>query len=168
MLGLGVGLLWAWRAPRPQLQVHEGTVRVDNYSETFVAADLTLAWLCTLAGLVMVVVALLWWRRAEIAVVIGGVAGGLVGSCLAWWLGVRVSGGSTTDPAFGVNGRADGTVFSGPLTLGSRGVLLLWPLVFVIVTAVFYGVRSSRARHSLRDRIAVTATDGPPEPSAPQ
>lgn len=162
-----IAVAWALLAPRPQIEIHEGKVRLDAYTESFVAADLTLGLLCIGAGLIVTVIALIKWRERLYGVLIGCTVSGLLGSVLAWRIGVQLTGGSHDDHALGVDGRADGTVFDGPISLDARGILLLWPIVACLVITIFSGIQASRSRRILRANSELAARNvqlGPSEP----
>lgn len=158
LLGLPVGLLWSRLAERPEYVVVEGRpYPADSESEVLIGADGRLALLCAALGLVAGAVA--YWRAGrgnDVPLVLGLVAGGLLGSLAAWWLGHR----------FGLDGfeqavrtAADGTRVTGPLDLGATAVVTLQPLVAVIVFGMLEALDAAG-----RLRPAYHRGPGPGEP----
>lgn len=162
-----IAVAWVLLAPRPQIEIREGKVRLDAYTESFVAADLNLGLLCIGAGIIVTVIAVIKWREWVFGVLIGCMVGGLLGSALAWRIGVQLTGGSDDDHALGVDGRADGTIIDGPISLDAHGVLLLWPIVACLIITVFSGLQASRSRRILRANLELAATSEQSEPSEP-
>lgn len=139
-LGVALGLLWMWLAPRvPLIATDKAVFLKDTESEEAVGADGTFVLLAL--GFGAVSAALVFWfnRRGGIPLVIGLALGGLLGSLLAWGTGVWFG------PAGDVVARArevgQGVPFDAPLKLGAKGALLAWPMAALLVhlglTALF-------------------------------
>ncbi len=150
LLGLPMGLVWAWLAERPRyVIVGHHPYPADADSEALIGADGRLAFVCVAVGLITGLTA--YWlagRWHEVPLVLGLVSGGLLGSLLAWWTGHRfgLSGFAET-----VRTAADGTRVIGPLDLHATAVVTLWPLVAVIAFGVLEALDvAGRLRPSYR------------------
>ncbi|WP_308013923.1 DUF2567 domain-containing protein [Streptantibioticus parmotrematis] len=138
--GVVLGLLWLWLAPRVPVFFDGSNVYLkDSEGEQAVGAD---GWF-TLLGLGMgALTALgvfLWRRTGGVAVVIGLAVGGVLGSLLAWRMGVSFGPPKISlahARAVGVN-----KTFYAPLELRAKGALLAWPAasmaVFLALTSAF-------------------------------
>ncbi|MDQ0990352.1 hypothetical protein QFZ74_001580 [Streptomyces sp. V3I7] len=142
--GLLLGLLWWWLAPHVPLvgdQVDKAWVVYlkDTEGEQAAGVDGTFTLLALGFGLVSALAVFLLRRRggAPLAVALG--VGGLLGSVLAWRLGVWL--GPTQDVIAHAKAVGKGVMFSAPLKLGAKGALLAWPvsalLVHLGLTALF-------------------------------
>ncbi|MEI6620334.1 MAG: hypothetical protein WCP28_00305 [Actinomycetes bacterium] len=160
-VGLVVGVVWARVATPPQVRLVDGALIFDRYSADYVANDLKLGMFCALAGVVLVVVALLLWRSRPMGVLLGLVIGGLVGSVVAWRFGVQLTGGSRQDVLLSVSGQPDNVTLTGPIELHALGVLLLWSLVGTVVVVIFNAFRTSRARQQLLDEHGLDVKANP-------
>jgi hypothetical protein len=97
--GVLLGVLWWWLAPRVPLV---GDVVGDNWvvyfkdseGEQAVGVDGTFSLLALGFGAVSALVAFLVRRRGGVPLVVALAVGGLLGSLLAWRLGVRRPGAS--------------------------------------------------------------------------
>ncbi|MFG2355840.1 AAA family ATPase [Streptomyces sp. NPDC048521] len=134
--GILLGLLWWWLAPRVQLVGDEfdksWVVYVkDSEGEQAAGVDGTFTLLGLGFGLVSAVVVFLLRRRGGVPLVVALGLGGLLGSLLAWRLGVWLGPGS--DVLAHAKAVGKGVTFSGPLELGAKGALLAWPLGALLV-----------------------------------
>ncbi len=90
-------------------------------------------------GLVSAVVVFLLRRRGGVPAVVALGLGGLLGSVLAWRLGVWL--GPESDVLAHAQAVGKGVTFSAPLKLSAKGALLAWPfaglLVHLGLTALF-------------------------------
>ncbi|MER6527459.1 AAA family ATPase [Streptomyces sp. NPDC001508] len=144
LCGALLGLLW-WRlAPHvPLVGDHVGKNWVvylkDSEGEQAIGVDGTFTLLALAFGAVSAVVVFLVRRRGGIPLVAGLAVGGLLGSLLAWRLGVWL--GPTQDVIAHAKAVGKGVSFSAPLKLGAWGVLLAWPVAALVVhlalTALF-------------------------------
>ncbi|MFJ9735194.1 AAA family ATPase [Streptomyces sp. NPDC101171] len=142
--GVLLGLLWWWLAPHVPLiadQVDKSWVVYikDTEGEQAVGVDGTFTLLGLAFGLVSAVVVFLWRRRGGVPLVVALGLGGLLGSLLAWRLGVWL--GPESDVIAHAKAVGKGVTFSAPLKLGAKGALLAWPLGALLVhlglTALF-------------------------------
>ncbi|GGY38736.1 AAA family ATPase [Streptomyces djakartensis] len=153
--GVLLGVLWWWLAPHVPLvgDVVDGDWVVflkDTEGEQAVGVDGTFTMLGLGFGAVSALVVFLLRRRGGVPLVVGLAVGGLLGSLLAWRVGVWLG------PAEDVVARARevgrGVTFSAPLRLGAKGALLAWPLAALVL------------------HLGLTALFGPrdPEPEYPE
>ncbi|MET9517128.1 ABC transporter permease [Streptomyces sp. NPDC002994] len=140
VLGVALGLLWLWLAPRvPLISTDKAVFLKDTEGEEAVGADGTFVLLALAFGVVSA--ALVFWfnRRGGIPLVIGLALGGLLGSLLAWGVGVWI--GPTGDVVERAREVGQGVAFDAPLKLGAKGALLAWPMAALLVhlglTALF-------------------------------
>ncbi|MBB5931794.1 hypothetical protein FHS34_007303 [Streptomyces echinatus] len=153
--GLLLGLLWWWLAPHVPLvgdEIDRNWVVYlkDSEGEQAIGVDGTFTLLGLAFGLVSAVAVVLWRRRGGVPLVVGLGLGGLLGSLVAWRLGVWLGPGS--DVLAHAQAVGKGVTFSAPLKLSAKGALLAWPLAGVLV------------------HLGLTALFGPrdPEPPYPQ
>ncbi|MFB7915014.1 ABC transporter permease [Streptomyces sp. NPDC056061] len=139
--GVGLGVLWAWLAPKVPL-ISDGTAVFlrDSEGEEAIGADGTFVLLAPAFGALSA--ALVFWfrRRGGIAVVVGLALGGVLGSLLAWRLGVWL--GPEQDVVAHARAVGKGVVFDAPLQLRAVWVAwLAWPVtamaVHLALTALF-------------------------------
>ncbi|MFF3330771.1 AAA family ATPase [Streptomyces sp. NPDC002888] len=144
LCGALLGVLWWWLAPQVQLigAVVEGGWVVlvkDTEGEQAVGVDGTFTLLALAFGAVSAVAVFLWRRRGGVPLVVALAVGGLLGSFLAWRVGVWL--GPTSDVIAHAKQVGKGVTFSAPLRLGAKGALLAWPLAGLLVhvglTALF-------------------------------
>lgn len=142
--GLLLGLLWAWLAPHVPLvgdEVDRSWIVYlkDSEGEQAIGVDGTFTLLGLGFGLVSAVVVFLLRRRGGVPLVVALGLGGLLGSLLAWRLGVWL--GPESDVVAHAKAVGKGVTFSAPLKLGAKGALLAWPLAGLLVhlglTALF-------------------------------
>jgi len=150
--GVLLGLLWHWLAPRVPLvgDVVDGRWVVyvkDTEGEQAAGVDGTFALLALAFGVLSGVVVFLLRRRGGVPVVVALGAGGLLGSLLAWRIGVWL--GPTQDVLAHAKDVGRGVTFSAPMKLGAKGALLAWSLGALLV------------------HLGLTALFGPRDPEGP-
>ncbi|MYR89381.1 DUF2567 domain-containing protein [Streptomyces sp. SID685] len=142
--GALLGLLWWHLAPQvPLVGDRSGNSWVvylkDTEGEQAVGVDGTFTLLALAFGAVSGLAAFLWRRRGGVPLVVGLALGGLLGSLLAWRLGVWL--GPTSDVIAHARAVGKGVTFPAPLRLGAKAALLSWPFAAVLVhlglTALF-------------------------------
>ncbi|SNX57781.1 uncharacterized protein DUF2567 [Streptomyces sp. TLI_55] len=134
--GLLLGVLWWWLAPHVPLvgDIVEKRWIVyvkDTEGEQAVGVDGTFALLGLAFGVVSAVVVFLLRRRGGVPLVVALGVGGLLGSLLAWRVGVWL--GPAQDVLAHAKSVGRGVTFSAPLKLGAKGALLAWSLGALLV-----------------------------------
>jgi hypothetical protein len=137
--GVVVGVVWRLVAPVVQLKVQsDGLYFVDPEPQAFIAADGWFAGLTLLAGGLCGGLCWRLLRGRELGATVGLALGGLLGAVVAWQVGQRLGPPNPFDAA---RGMAVGAVVDGPLRLGAKGFLLVWPIaaigVFLLLELVF-------------------------------
>ncbi|MFI8432371.1 ABC transporter permease [Streptomyces sp. NPDC079020] len=140
LTGLGLGLLWLWLAPRVPLISDDTAVFLkDSEGEEAIGADGTFVLLALVFGAVTAAAVVFFRRRGGIWLVVGLALGGLLGSLLAWRVGVWF--GPTSDVVAHAREVGKGVVFDAPLELHAVGAVLAWPIAAMSVhlglTAMF-------------------------------
>ncbi|MFE7122033.1 ABC transporter permease, partial [Streptomyces sp. NPDC057654] len=133
--GVLLGLLWLWLAPRLPLISDDRAVYLKNpEGEEAIGMDGTFVLLAL--GFGVLTSAVVFWlrRRGGIALVVGLVVGGLLGSLLAWRVGVWL--GPETDIVAAARSAGKGVVFDAPLKISAKGALLAWPFAAMVVHLV--------------------------------
>ncbi|MFF8730797.1 AAA family ATPase [Streptomyces sp. NPDC015171] len=142
--GVLLGLLWWWLAPHVPLvgdEIAKSWVVYfkDTEGEQAVGVDGTFTLLGLAFGLVSAVVVFLLRRQGGVPVVVALGLGGLLGSLLAWRLGMWL--GPESDVLAHARAVGKGVTFSAPLRLSAKGALLAWPLAGLLahlgLTALF-------------------------------
>ncbi|MDO0928149.1 AAA family ATPase [Streptomyces sp. TG1A-8] len=142
--GVLLGLVWWWLAPHiPLVGNQSGKSWVvylkDSEGEQAVGVDGTFTLLGLGFGLVSAVAVFLLRRRGGVPLVVALGVGGLLGSLLAWRLGMWL--GPESDVIAHARAVGKGVTFPAPLKLGTKGALLAWPLggvlVHLVLTALF-------------------------------
>jgi hypothetical protein len=136
LAGVLLGVLWWWLAPHVPLVgdvVGKNWVVYlkDNEGEQAVGVDGTFTLLALGFGVVSAVAVFLVRRRAGVPLVVALGVGGLLGSLLAWRVGVWL--GPAQDVIAHAKSVGKGVTFSAPLKLGARGALLAWSLAALLV-----------------------------------
>ncbi|MEV0242139.1 AAA family ATPase [Streptomyces sp. NPDC050674] len=134
--GVLLGVLWWWLAPHVPLvgDVVEKSWVVylkDTEGEQAIGVDGTFTLLGLAFGAVSALVVFLLRRRGGVPLVVGLALGGLLGSLLAWRLGVWL--GPEQDVIAHAREVGRGVTFSAPLKLGAKGALLAWPLAALVL-----------------------------------
>ncbi|GAB3178211.1 hypothetical protein GCM10027162_28810 [Streptomyces incanus] len=142
--GVLLGVLWWWLAPRVPLV---GDVVGDNWvvylkdteGEQAIGVDGTFTLLALGFGAVSALAVFLVRRRGGVPLVVALGVGGLLGSLLAWRLGVWL--GPAQDVIAQARDVGKGVTFDAPLKLSAKGALLAWPFAGLVVhlglTALF-------------------------------
>lgn len=142
--GALLGVLWWWLAPHVPLVgdvVDKSWVVYlsDSEGEQAIGVDGTFTLLAVAFGAVSALGVFLWRRRGGVPLAVALGAGGLLGSLLAWKLGVWL--GPSQDVIAHAKHVGKGVTFSAPLKLGAKGALLAWSLAALVVhlglTALF-------------------------------
>ncbi|MFE9054756.1 AAA family ATPase [Streptomyces mutabilis] len=134
--GLLLGVLWWKLAPSVPLV---GEVVGDRWlvylkeseGEQSVGVDGTFTLLALAFGALSAVVVFLLRRRGGVPLVVALGAGGLLGSLLAWRVGIWL--GPAQDVIAHAKEVGKGVTFSAPLKLGAKGALLAWPIGALVV-----------------------------------
>jgi hypothetical protein len=160
VLGVVLGLLWLWLAPRVPLVSADGGVYLkDPEGEEAVGADGTFILLALGFGVVTGVAAFLRSRTGSVGVAVGLAVGALLGSVLAWQLGVRL--GPSSDLAELAKAAGENKTFDGPLKLQAKGALLVWPFVALLTHLVLTATYGD-------DELEPVRATPPPLEGAPQ
>ncbi|MFF4254644.1 AAA family ATPase [Streptomyces sp. NPDC001663] len=142
--GVLLGVLWWWLAPHVPLvgDVVDGSWVVylaDSEGEQAIGVDGTFTLLALAFGAVSALAAFLWRRRGGVPLVVALGVGGLLGSLLAWKVGIWL--GPAQDVIAHAKQVGKGVTFSAPLKLGAKGAVLAWSLAALVVhlglTALF-------------------------------
>lgn len=134
--GVLLGVLWWKLAPSVPLV---GEVVGDRWlvylkeseGEQSVGVDGTFTLLALAFGALSAVAVFLLRRRGGVPLVVALGAGGLLGSLLAWRVGIWL--GSAQDVVAHAKEVGKGVTFSAPLKLGAKGALLAWPIAALVV-----------------------------------
>ncbi|MEZ3178532.1 AAA family ATPase [Streptomyces pimonensis] len=134
--GVLLGVLWWWLAPRvPYVgDVAGGSWVVylkDSEGEQSIGVDGTFTLLALGFGAVSALVVFLVRRRGGVPLVVALAVGGLLGSVLAWRLGVWL--GPASDVMAQARSVGEGVTFDAPLKLGAKGALLAWPFAALVL-----------------------------------
>lgn len=145
VVGVLLGVLWWWLAPHVPLvgdvdeQGNWVVYLKDTEGEQAVGVDGTFTLLALAFGLLSALAVFLWRRRGGVPLVVGLAVGGILGSLLAWRVGVWL--GPSSDVIAHAKAAGKGVTFSAPLKLGAKGALLAWSLAGLVVhlglTALF-------------------------------
>ncbi|MFE2279261.1 AAA family ATPase [Streptomyces sp. NPDC059454] len=134
--GVLLGVLWWWLAPRVPLV---GDVVGDNWvvylkdseGEHGIGVDGTFSLLALGFGAVSALAVFLVRRRGGVPLVVALAVGGLLGSVLAWRLGVWL--GPASDVIAQARSAGKGVTFDAPLKLSAKGALLAWPFAALVL-----------------------------------
>jgi hypothetical protein len=140
ILGVALGLLWLWLAPRVPLVSDGSAVFLeDTEGEEAVGADGMFALLALGFGALSAAAVSFFRRRGGIALVVALALGGLFGSLLAWGIGVWF--GPTHDVVAHAKAVGAGVPFDAYLEIKAWGVLLTWSMAAMVahlgLTALF-------------------------------
>ncbi|WP_307715976.1 ABC transporter permease [Streptomyces sp. V4I23] len=143
VLGVVLGLLWLWLAPRvPLVSNDSGVFLKDTEGEEAIGADGTFVLLAAGLGALSAAAVFLYRRRGGIVLVLALALGGLLASLLGWGVGVWF--GPTQDVVEHARQAGEGVTFDAYLELGAKNALLAWPLAAM---AVHLGLTSLFAPH---------------------
>ncbi|MEV0846806.1 ABC transporter permease [Streptomyces sp. NPDC049954] len=143
LAGVLMGLLWLWLAPRvPLVSDGKAVYLKDSEGEQAIGTDGVFVLLGLGLGLVSGAVVFLIQRRGGVPLVVGLVVGALLGSVVAWRLGIWL--GPTQDVVAHARAVGENKTFDAPLELGAKGVLLAWPLAAVALHLLLTGVFGPR------------------------
>lgn len=152
-IGVLVGVVWGLIAPRTQLTVKQGELLYAQVTEGAVGGVLSLACLLCVCGIATGAVVAIWQKAINVELLLGVIAGGLLGSVIAWKSGLQVANGAENGTELSAAGRAEGVTFSGLLELDAPGVLGLWSLCAVVVLWIVLWRRAKAARRRIDDVI---------------
>ncbi len=151
VVGAVMGVAWASISPRVQLTVKQGELVYAEGTEAAVAGDLSFACLAVTVGLLTGIVVATRRKLVRTGALLGVVAGGLLGSLVAWKVGLAVANGADQDIELSAAGHGEGVVFSGPLSIDAPGVLLLWSLSAIVVLTYVSWLRKRKATRAIDD-----------------
>ena len=156
-LGVPLGLLWWWLAPRDQLVARGGQLYfTSSEDQSRVTIDLVIGLIGLLLGALVGAVAYVRTRHRPRTVLLAVVVGGVLGSVLAMYLG-HWWGPGPVDPGAAAHLPA-GTRVAMPLWIGAKGVLLAWPLGSALAWLIpAAAVRAAERRHRELDAASPTA-----------
>jgi hypothetical protein len=134
--GVLLGVVWNWLAPRVPLvgDVVDGRWVVyvrDTEGEQAAGVDGTFTLLALAFGVLTGALVFLLRRRGGVPVVVALGLGGLLGSLLAWRVGVWL--GPAQDVLAHAKDVGRGVAFSAPLKLAAKGALLTWSIGALLV-----------------------------------
>lgn len=137
VLGLGVGLLWVWLAPRAQFTVTSADGGLQVVGGGLVDPELFMAddgvYVLLMAGLGLVAGLVVWLRasRRGVVALVGVALGMLAASVTAWQVGALLGKPPTADQLSTV-----GTVVTTALDLNMLAALAVGPFAAVLVQVV--------------------------------
>jgi len=172
VLGVLMGLLWHWLAPKVPLYADTTAIYLqDPEGEQAIGADGTFALIGMGAGLVLGALAYWRTRRREggVAVPIGLTLGGLLGAYVAMKVGIAL--GPSGDIIALAKSVPTGHTFDGPLKLTAYGVMLAWPFAalaaLLALTAVFTPKPTEPPTQPATELPAEWRTPAPDGPETP-
>ncbi|MFH8371357.1 ABC transporter permease [Streptomyces sp. NPDC018031] len=143
VLGVVMGLLWLWLAPRVAAISDGRLIYVKNSeSEDAIGADGLFILLGLGLGALSAVAVFLFRRNGGIPLVLGLAVGGVLASVIAWRLGVFL--GPETDIRKHARAVGPGVAFDKPLELGAKGALLAWSVAAMAVHLALTGLFGPR------------------------
>ncbi|MFJ4669257.1 hypothetical protein [Kitasatospora purpeofusca] len=134
VLGVVMGALWVWLAPKVPLVVDGNKILyADPEGEQRAGADSVFVLLGLGAGLLTALGAFLFTRRrgGGISVAVGLAVGGLLASVGAWGLGRWL--GPSRDLVAQARRVGNGGHFSADIDLGAYGAVLAWPMAAMVL-----------------------------------
>jgi hypothetical protein len=144
LVGLVVGVVWRLVAPEVMVEVSDGnTALVPLQARHLFDVDAWFAILGACAGAVFTLVMFTRHRHLPVTALTGLVAGGVLGSLVAWRLGALLRPGALAPRA---DDATDGVQLALPLDLEATGVLLVWPVVAVGIVLVLTALTDDRTR----------------------
>ncbi|MFF8812099.1 hypothetical protein [Streptomyces pactum] len=143
LLGIALGLLWLWLAPRVELVSDGRAVYMKNSeAEDAIGADGRFVLLGLALGALSAVAVFLFRRQGGIPLVLGLAVGGLLASVVAWRLGVHL--GHEGDILRRAREVGPGVAFDKSLELRAKGALLAWPAAAMAVHLALTGLFGPR------------------------
>lgn len=144
VLGAIAGWVWSRVVVPPEFMLYRGGYAYYASEAEFAHAfDMDLAFAIT--GAVAAVLggaAVGWWSwRLGWLVTVLAAAGAIGAAVLAWQLGGVLGPASLADSA---SGAQRGDTFTGPVELGARSILLIWPIAALIGVMVAVWLRAPR------------------------
>jgi hypothetical protein len=144
ILGVVVGVVWVWVAPDVLLrQAADGAYLNEIEGGRMFARNGWFAVLAAGAGVLTAIVGWLRHQRLPVPLLVGLVIAGLLGSVVAWRLGVALGPDSVTTQQASLG---DDQPLQAPLRLDTPGVLFAWPILSVATVFVLALFQRSR-RH---------------------
>jgi hypothetical protein len=134
VLGLVVGVLWVWLAPDVLLRGGADDAFLDELQGGRIFARN--GWFAVLAGAAGVVVAFVGWfrhRDTPVPLLVGLAISGLLGSVVAWRLGVAVGPDSLAAQREALGGDQP---LQAPLRIDAPGVLFAWSVLSIATVFV--------------------------------
>jgi hypothetical protein len=166
VLGVVLGLLWLWLAPRiPMVSDGQAVYLKDTEGEEAIGADGMFALIAAVLGAVTAVLAFWRYRRGGVSVVLGLAVGGLVASVIGWRIGVWL--GPPTDIVAHAKAVGPKKVFDGPLELRARSALVAWPAAAMLVHLCLTSAFGPRDPDPLPKAAPGPWGPPPPPPTAP-
>ncbi|MEV6023143.1 AAA family ATPase [Streptomyces sp. NPDC052036] len=144
LAGVLLGALWSWLSPHVPLvgDIVDNTWVVylkDTEGEQAIGVDGTFTLLALGFGAISALVVFLLRKRGGVPLVAALALGGLLGSLLAWRVGIWL--GPPQNVLAQAKAVGKGVTFSAPLKLGAKGALLAWSVAALVVhlglTALF-------------------------------
>lgn len=140
LAGVLLGVLWSWLAPHVPLIADASAVYLkDTEGEQAIGVDGTFTLLALGFGVLSAVGVFLVRRHGGVPLVVALAVGGVLGSLLAWRIGIWL--GPPQNVVAHAKAVGKGVTFSAPLKLGAKGALLAWSVAGLVVhlglTALF-------------------------------
>ncbi|MDA8371480.1 MAG: hypothetical protein M0026_16675 [Nocardiopsaceae bacterium] len=173
-LGVPLGVLWWFIAPRPEVTViGDGATAPYPVSEATFAVDGYFALIMGVAGIVTGYGAYLAQYGAalrgrtdlRLACLLGTAFGALVGSVVAWRLGVLMDAG---DFRRALDAARPGDVITSGLRLQALNALIVWPFIAVLQYGLFDGVSMWRRDLPHQRSAADAEQEEAAAPNAPE
>jgi hypothetical protein len=167
ILGLIGGLIWAAAAPRVVYQVATlsppTAYAVNPETSAFIAADGIYSIIAVLGGALLGLAGyVLGVRRYGLAPLLGVVAGAIVASFLAEWIGNVQTGGQSFDSVLASSKRYE--LLRAPISLGAHGAMAFWPVAAALVAGGLELLSLMQARRSARGQRGMQYQPPPPPP----
>jgi hypothetical protein len=144
LVGLVVGVVWRLVAPEVMVEVSDGrTALIPLQARRLFDVDAWFAILGACAGAALTLVMFTRHRHLPVTALTGLVAGGVLGSLVAWRLGALLGPGAMAPR---VADAADGAQLALPRDLEATGVLLVWPVVAVGIVLVLTALTDDRTQ----------------------
>jgi len=169
VLGVLMGAVWHWLAPRVPLYADTSAVYLrDPEGEQAIGADGTFALIGL--GFGLVTGALAYWRtRARtggVGVAVGVALGGLLGAYVAKQVGAAL--GPRTAVVALAKSVPTGHTFYGPLKLSAYGVMASWPIAALVALMGLTALFTPKPEHVTLDWSTPLRTSPQASPQTPQ